>query len=120
MQVTVARGRAGRAPGWELLVQRAQAAGLAAAAVIEAPPRLSGSAWVVVQPGTSAFARWLVRTGRGIALNRTVNGGVRVEVPARLEAQALGAKQAYLQAYAVALGQAGVLAEVHALARSPF
>lgn len=119
MQAMVTNSHAGRAPGWELLLRRAQTAGLAAAAASKAPLRPIGSAWILVHPGTSAFARWLVHARHGVAMGRTADGGVRIGVPVHLESQAPHMKQAYLQAYAATLDKAGIPAQVHTLTRWP-
>ena len=54
-----------------------------------------GFAWVVVSPGTSAFARWLTRTGHA---GRHYKGGVLIWI--RTETQSLERKQAYAAAMA--------------------
>jgi hypothetical protein len=64
-----------------------------------------GFAWVVVRPGNSSFARWLTQTGKG---SRHYGGGVSVWV--RQGGQSVQRKEAYAQAFAGVLTEAGVTA----------
>jgi hypothetical protein len=57
-----------------------------------------GFAWVTVRPGNSAFARWLVKTGRG---RSAYGGGVQVWISAH--------QQSYTRKYAHAMRMANVL-----------
>lgn len=62
-----------------------------------------GFAWVIVKPGTSSFARWLVRTNRG---SKAYRGGVQIWVSDFN--QSMERKSAYADAFAKVLQQAGI------------
>lgn len=65
-----------------------------------------GFAWVMVRPGTSAFARWLKATGRAHA--DSYRGGVSVWVSDYN--QSMQRKEAYARAMARVFADAGVRA----------
>lgn len=76
------------------------------------PPVMDGAcgfAWVKVRPGTSSFARWLVKAGHARA---AYGGGVEVWVS--YFNQSVARKEAYAEAFAKVLNDAGV----HAFAGS--
>lgn len=58
-----------------------------------------GFAWINVRPRNSAFARWLVKTGRG----ESDNYEKAIVIPVGGFNQSLAKKEAYAQAYALAL-----------------
>lgn len=76
--------------------------------VINYPPVLDGVcgfAWVTIRPGTSSFARWLVKNGYG---RSAYGGGVQVWVG--YFNQSLTRKEAYASAFAKVLQEAGITA----------
>jgi hypothetical protein len=64
-----------------------------------------GFAWVVIKPATTAFARWLKRTGRARA---NYGGGLAVWVMGYN--QSMTRKEAYARAFARVLSDAGIRA----------
>ena len=62
-----------------------------------------GFAWVVVTPGTSSFARWLTKTGKG---SKHYYGGTSIWVGEF--GQSMTRKEAYAQAFAKVLRDAGI------------
>jgi len=64
-----------------------------------------GFAWVLVRPGNSSFARWLVKAGHGRA---AYNGGIQVWVSEHR--QSIERKSAHAAAFAGVLREAGVKA----------
>lgn len=62
-----------------------------------------GFAWVVVKPGTSSFARWLVKTDRG---HSHYGGGIALWV--HEYGQSMDRKSAYAAAFARVLAEAGI------------
>jgi hypothetical protein len=58
-----------------------------------------GFAWIIVKPGTSSFARWLVRTGH--AVPDPYYGGANI--PVMDYGQCLKAKVAYVNGFAAEL-----------------
>lgn len=107
--------------GFEVLVKRAEEAGRAAGiAATPTPMHIQGYApvldgpcgfgWINVRPGTSAFAKWLVKTGRA---HRGYPTGVDVWVNDFNQSQSLVRKEAYAHAYAMVLRAAGVQATGH-------
>ena len=72
-----------------------------------------GFAWVIVRPGTSSFARWLVKNGHGSA---AYGGGVMIWV--NTQSQSLARKQAYAQAFAGVLTGSEELSGLHIFAGS--
>jgi hypothetical protein len=68
-----------------------------------------GFAWVTVRPGTSRFARWLVK--HGIARSDSYYGGVSVWAPGGDPgSQSYERKMAAATAYAAVLSEAGITA----------
>jgi hypothetical protein len=65
-----------------------------------------GFAWVKVTPGTSSFARWLVKTGR--VRGRAYGGGVDIWVGHY--GQSMQRKEAFARAFASVLREAGIKA----------
>jgi len=63
-----------------------------------------GFAWINVKPANSGFAKWLVATGNG--RKSSYQGGVNVFV--HDFGQCLVQKEAYAQAFAAVLGNAGI------------
>lgn len=74
----------------------------------EVPDGVCGFAWVVIRPGNSSFARWLVKRGLGRA---GYGGGVHVWVDAHN--QSLTRKEAHGSAMAEVFRDAGVHAHMH-------
>lgn len=64
-----------------------------------------GFAWVVIRPGNSSFARWMVK--RGLA-RKHYYGGVSYNV--RVGGQSLERKEAFARAFAASLNNAGIKA----------
>ena len=69
------------------------------------PEGLCGFAWIGSIPGTSSFGRWLLKTGRG---RKSYEGGLMIWV--RQGGQSIERKEAYAQAFAEVLREAGVRA----------
>jgi hypothetical protein len=57
---------------------------------------VSGFAWIIIKPGNSSFAKWLVKTGR--ARSDHYYGGVNVEISEH--GQYLAANDEYAHAFA--------------------
>ncbi len=64
-----------------------------------------GFAWVTIRPGTSSFARWVSKTGRG---RKGYYGGIQIWVSGF--GQSMTRKEAYADAFAAVLREAGVSA----------
>ena len=64
-----------------------------------------GFAWVNIRPGTSSFARWMVKHGKA---RKAYHGGVDVWVSEF--GQSMQRKEAYAAAYAKVLNEAGIKA----------
>jgi len=64
-----------------------------------------GFAWVLIRPGNSSFARWLVKTDKGSA---AYGGGVSIWVSGY--GQSMQRKEAYAGAFAKVLQAAGITA----------
>jgi hypothetical protein len=95
-----------RVPTPMVVVQRANPFDDSSAIVKEYAPVMGGVcgfAWVVVRPGTSSFARWLVKQGLA---SKHYYGGVSIWV--RDFGQSMEKKQAYATAFAKVLGEAGI------------
>lgn len=119
-----ADARVTRDAGFEDLIVRAHAAGVKAAQGARKPTPVHvvqecgthqayvgtlddypcGFAWVNVKPGTSAFAKFLVK--RGIARRDSYYGGVCYWVSAY--GQSMRLKEAYAEGYAAVLREAGI------------
>ena len=69
------------------------------------PDGVCGFAWITVRPGTSSFARWLVKNGHA---RKAYRGGVDIWV--HQFGQSMERKQAYAYAYAKVLNEAGITA----------
>lgn len=65
-----------------------------------------GFAWVKVRPGTSSFARWLVRTGR--SRGKAYHGGVDIWIGHY--GQSMQRKEAFAYAMAETFREAGIKA----------
>lgn len=65
-----------------------------------------GFAWLNIKPANSGFAKWLVATGNGWKEVQLSGGGVNVFV--HDFGQCLVQKEAYAQAFAAVLGNAGI------------
>lgn len=65
-----------------------------------------GFAWVKVTPGTSSFARWLVKTGK--SRGRAYGGGVDIWISHY--GQSMQRKEAFARAMADAFREAGITA----------
>jgi hypothetical protein len=65
-----------------------------------------GFAWVKVRPGTSSFARWLVRTGK--SRGKAYHGGVDIWIGDF--GQSMQRKEAYARAMAQVFTEAGIKA----------
>lgn len=72
-----------------------------------------GFAWVVVRPGNSSFARWLVKTGRG---RTSYSGGVHIWISAH--GQSMTRKDAHAQAMADTFRNSPLLSNVRIYAES--
>ena len=73
------------------------------------PDGVCGFAWVNVRPGTSRFARWLIR--KGVARTDSYYRGVRIWAPGgdRMS-QSYDRKMAAAEAYAAVLRESGITA----------
>lgn len=67
------------------------------------PSGVCGFAWVTVRPGTSSFARWLVKNGKG---HKAYYGGIQIWASAF--GQSMERKIAYAHAFAKVLEQNGI------------
>jgi hypothetical protein len=64
-----------------------------------------GFAWVTVRPGTSSFAKWLVKTGKG---SKAYGGGVSIWIGDYN--QSIARKEAHARAMAEVFTNAGITA----------
>lgn len=113
--------REARYAGFRTLIEQATAAGRAAGEAIQPRPMnivnpatgqryhvaegVCGFATVRVTPGTTSFARWLVKEGIGYA---AYGGGVAI--PIHAHEQSLERKQAHANAFAAVLREQGIKA----------
>ena len=122
------RGKIQKVAGFEILYQQAHAAGMVAALAKTPVPMvvqqhrrvlddnspvvkswkvdsgICGFAWVKIRPATTAFARWLVKEGKGKVSN--YEGGVTIWASGF--GQSYERKMAYAGAFAQVLGKAGI------------
>jgi hypothetical protein len=71
------------------------------------PEGVCGFGWVNVKPGTSTFAKWLVKSGH--AHKDSYYGGVSIGTP-REFGQSMARNEAYAHAFAHALNEVGITA----------
>lgn len=72
-----------------------------------------GFAWVVIRPGTSSFARWLIKEGHA---SKAYSGGVQIWVAT--QSQSLTRKAAYADAFAAVLTGSEELSGLHIFSQS--